>query len=351
MPREETHNNLAFSTISALRFPLIVCVVLIHTPLAADNLSYQFFCRLVSFVTRAAVPAFFLFSGFLFFHEGAVFSWDLYIRKLQRRLTTLLIPYLFWNGLVLFRFYFTQHILGITDGNVLVVSEFTVSDWFRAFWDLYGGNPICFQFWFIRDLMVMALLSPLIFLLIRYNYVRWIFLSTVFLLWVLNVPCPTGLSAGSVFFFSLGALFSINGYDLIALVRRLLKPVLMILPVILLLDVFSWNGIFSELPLDKIGILLVIIAVVGVTSHMLEEGKMQINKELMDSTFFIYAAHPLLVAPLHFLIMKTLHPTLGIILISLYVGITALIIVVLFYVYRILKRWFPTLTAVITGGR
>lgn len=344
-------SNLAFRTIDALRFPLMVCVVLIHTVIVSDNTSYKLFCHLVEFVTNSAVPAFFLFSGFLFFREGYLFSLKNYAGKLHRRVRTLLIPYFFWNGVVLVRFYFTQHFIGISNDGLPLIADFTAIEWLRAFWDLYGGNPICFQFWFIRDLMVIVLLSPILFLLLNTRYIKWVFLLSVFVFWILQIPSPPGLSLTSVLYFSLGAMFSINGYNLTDLAQRLIKPMLVILTVFLVLDIIPVDSLFSSIPFVQLSILPVILLALGIVSKQIERGSLKVNKELTDSNFFIYATHPILVAPLHHLIAKTLYPTLGITWIALYAGITALIIFVLYYSYRLLKTLLPQFTAVITGGR
>lgn len=52
--------------------------------------------------------------------------------------------------------------------------DFSFSDWLWAFWDTakignQGGlhSPMVLQFWFIRDLMVISLLSPIIYLALK----------------------------------------------------------------------------------------------------------------------------------------------------------------------------------------
>ena len=94
--------------IDVLRFPMIVGVVLWHSffegimgldiPIQDTDISYYFF-----FISRilasVAVPLFFYFRVSLFFRTA--FSVDVYKKKLKSRIKTLLIPYLFWNFVVL----------------------------------------------------------------------------------------------------------------------------------------------------------------------------------------------------------------------------------------------------------
>lgn len=105
--------------IDILRFPLIVGVVFVHdysgktygsivngrsTGFWVDYVQLFFSCG----IGHVAVPLFFLISGYLFF-QGK-WSWGNYANKLERRINTLLIPYLFWNCLTLGIFALAQNI-------------------------------------------------------------------------------------------------------------------------------------------------------------------------------------------------------------------------------------------------
>ena len=111
---EADASDLQSAVIDWLRLPLAVAVVFIHsfgspamvdmTRLHEDPGSWQSvydFVRIAgsNVVTHCAVPAFFLFSGFLFFYK--VSRWDLsvYRQKLRRRVRTLFLPYLLWIGI------------------------------------------------------------------------------------------------------------------------------------------------------------------------------------------------------------------------------------------------------------
>ena len=156
-PNDKTH--LQSQVISFLRFPLIVAVVFIHTQITAiggikANLSapFQFAGQFPIYETtvflvaqifaRLAVPLFFIFSGFLFFKKCDEFNTSTYFNKLKKRTHSLLIPYLFWNLLF-----------------IVLSSQFadSIKDWLILFW-----RPASLQLWFIRDLMVVVLFSPLI---------------------------------------------------------------------------------------------------------------------------------------------------------------------------------------------
>ena len=102
------NDSLLSRTISYLRFPLIVGVVLIHSNMLVVNIQgnmvrydqwpvTKFVMTLFSSVfADISVPLFFFISGFLFFYNTE-FSKETYINKIKKRIRTLLVPYLIWN--------------------------------------------------------------------------------------------------------------------------------------------------------------------------------------------------------------------------------------------------------------
>ena len=99
-------NNIAFQHLSAaiawLRFPLILCVVMLHcyctVPLPAGDHSLYFdiVYPFGLWLGESGVPAFFFISGFLFF-----VSRKSYTDRIKSRVYTLFYPYLLWNTLFL----------------------------------------------------------------------------------------------------------------------------------------------------------------------------------------------------------------------------------------------------------
>lgn len=86
---EEIKNDnkkLLSETIGVLRFPLMVCVVLIHTilPNQKEYLLVDIFdSYFVESFVRIAVPLFFFISGYLFFLGTERFSLEEYREKLK----------------------------------------------------------------------------------------------------------------------------------------------------------------------------------------------------------------------------------------------------------------------------
>lgn len=103
------NSSLLSDTITYLRFPLIVCVVMLHTFILGESQFgivhvpvgkfpvFDVFDHVIKAdIGEMAVPLFFFISGFLFFYKTD-FNLSIYRLKLKRRFHSLFIPYLFWN--------------------------------------------------------------------------------------------------------------------------------------------------------------------------------------------------------------------------------------------------------------
>ena len=100
----DNNKKLLSETIGVLRFPLMVCVVLIHVDI--PNLrNYLFVDILDSYLLESfvviAVPLFFFISGYLFFSGTENFGYVEYVNKLQKRMMRLLVPFVFWGLIIM----------------------------------------------------------------------------------------------------------------------------------------------------------------------------------------------------------------------------------------------------------
>ena len=98
--------NLSYQKLSrsieTLRFPLILFIICLHcyTSTSTVTRGHDTYFRLIYpfslWMGETGVPAFFFISGLLFFYSKKT-----YIQKIKSRFQTLLIPYLFFNALIL----------------------------------------------------------------------------------------------------------------------------------------------------------------------------------------------------------------------------------------------------------
>ena len=282
--------------ISQLRFPLILLVTFAHSysavradyqPFVSGWDSYELLKLLVSqSMVKVSVPVFFIISGYLFF--ARVKQWDahVYRKKLLRRARTLLLPYVVWNA--------------------LMAVKLNASDWqvFWAFWpkvgcqtdwlgfDNYMTAPADMPLWFLRDLMGITLLAPLLhWLLSCRRCAAWfvVLLVVLFLSGVGAFVVP-GLSVCALCFFTIGAWVAIHCSDLIEWARRWELPAYALSPVLLVAMLVTYRQpVFSSLMLAFR--LTGAVAVLCLASRLLSVTSRRLPAVVCRSSYLLYLGH------------------------------------------------------------
>lgn len=294
----EIRNSLLSRTISFLRFPMIFFILYLHVALRGESdgavesaeafAGYEgvrFF--FVESVSRIFVPCFFFISGFLFFYYSD-FNSSVYYRKMKRRFRTLVVPYVFWNFFVIVLYYLGQRFVPtIMSGQSGNLDEFGAKEWLMCFWNINNGYPINLPLWFLRDLIVLSALSPLVYFAVRWG--RFWTVGVTALLWFLwGTPsnCFVGL-----FFFVAGACLGVERINFVEQMLPWRKLFLWLYVCVMLLGVtMRWWNLAAGVYLQKAGILLGLCAVVSWGACLLERHSLE-NRLLERSSFFIYACH------------------------------------------------------------
>lgn len=360
-----------------MRFPLIVGIVFVHVGIerllamrgvdfATDTPQwFQLMTTLFSNVLPTiGVPLFFLMSGYLFFRSGlTVVS---YKSKLRKRAMTLLVPYIIWNAIAIVRdaiktlpcFSSFAPMMGGT-------AEWSLTNILGCFWncDEYGvfrkeeqavdtGNiyPEALPLWYVRDLMIVILLSPVFYYAVK--KVGWYFVAALGLVWYL-VPIPSieNLPQLTVtaFFFSWGACLAIKGVDFVQSMRKF-RIALWLYPIVAVADMYAKESVYSGY-LHDAGIILGMFAAVSLVANLLESGKIRVSKFLADSSFFLFAMHGMIVAAIGKVILKLVFINNSLFLALVYFLVPIITILFCLGLYWLLRRYTPCLCALLTGGR
>ncbi|MGM9695095.1 MAG: acyltransferase family protein [Alloprevotella sp.] len=350
------------SYITALRFPLALLVVLIHTQnkvwQAAEAQDSLWFSVPVQFLSRSlpavAVPLFFAISGFLFFYQKQTFTLADQREKLRKRSMTLLLPYVVWN-LLAFLMTPLKTLFQGGDWKALLLNfspldvfcgslstETSVNLWGMTVWA--SSHPQLEPLWFVRDLMVIVLFAPLLhFLLRRVPVLFLIGLSAVglFQLWVK----PFGMTMAGWFYFSLGAVFSIHGLCPIETTRRLLRPALLVAALTLIWNTLPQNTVWKlpDLLPEGLSYHLYKLSAMVVLLHAARAytRRRAPHPWLSKSSFFIYASHSIVLFPVTTLLWQL---TLGeppLVALAAYVVSTVIAVSICLVGYRVLQRWLP----------
>lgn len=345
-----------------LNFPLIIGVVYIHAYSATidhagvsfgpEHLDYftDFVRTLISQgLARIAVPLFFLMSGYFFF-LGFTWSWRGFGQKLAVRAKSLLLPYLFWTLSVVVTRFLGQCIPVVNAyfaGGDGLLADLSVYDLVNALLGLTRA-PEAYHFWFIRDLMLLMLLSPLIVVLLR--YVAMPFLGVVFFVWITATwPIYTPDVVG-VLFFSLGSYLAMKGESLFLCDRYGKWFVLVYIPV-LFADVIWYDAPFNVC-LHRCGIVIGLVAILFGSKFILTNERLKnILLWLGGSSFFVYAAHEPLLGIARTVAFQFLPFNWPYTVLLIYLLVPLAVVAVLVVVHTVLGAYVPGVLRVVTGGR
>ena len=355
-----------------LRFPLMVLVVFVHVKapgiMSNSNLAgiglYDMLRRAISLtLAQTAVPMFFFISGYLFFNRLHDWNWSVYLGKLRKRCKTLLVPFVLWNTIAIVALFlaFVRH-AGFHEATGLIFNN--------DFWSLYWcshkwpGPPSwfgvpslmtgpCLQpLWFLRDLMVVMVLSPLLWCLFRYLRV-WGLLILLFC-YVSAVPIGSSLSTTSLFFFGAGAYMNMNQVNLPQLAwryRYLVWTVTIVLWIVTVMAVgYDAYGNPKFSLISPFFVLAGIMAMMALAAVAVKKGH-RIPALLSNSTFFIFVAHALLLE-VSYNIFKSLLGNGNVLMLILRYFLAAILpVVICVLLYWLLRKFTPRLCGILTGQR
>lgn len=380
-----TKDILLSNTIRWLRFPMTLAIIPAHCNMARLGIMvhgqqygmnqpdwYFYICVFFSEIMASiSVPLFFVISGYLFFYKTD-FDGQVYKRKLKSRFRSLMVPYLLWNLIILLAliaktlpiFSFIFH----NSGNVEI--HLTLARIFNTFFFYDGTNgvlvypdmgipvetpiPINGPLWYVRDLMVMIVLSPLVYWLIKKTKF-WLIITIGVVLYVVGRDfLPNykyvSLLIGYLFFFSWGAYYSINKKDLITQMRKFKYVAPLFIPATFM-NLFTVDTEYNKYIFFPFILTSTIFLIVTV-SYLIEKDKIHINKTLANSAFFVYAMHALIIVDLGKVLFVGLHLTdTPVVMMILFLSVPLITFGICLLTYLIVNRFAPKVCSLLNGGR
>lgn len=201
-------NEFLSQKIKRIYFLLMIMVVFLHSynidikqggKVLYFNKGFNWFLQdfISNGFTRIAVPLFFVISGYLFVLDQK-YELNNFFLKMKKRVRTLVLPYLIWT-LFGFLFYFILQSIPQSQSffTKKLIKDYSFLEWINAI----INEPIPYQLWFLKDLIVMVLLSPIIFFLIK--QAKAFFLIIIFCFWIFNQD-TIFLTSEALLFFSFG---------------------------------------------------------------------------------------------------------------------------------------------------
>lgn len=215
--------------INFLRLLLIIGLVFLHygTYPGSQNSPYvgsidfsatatpvaEFVNRYFIFLFYSAVPLLGAISGYLFFKDVAA-SPSFFLKRIRSRTMSILLPMISWSAIVLILFMAIRLVspdsahLSMIDYDL---DKFGLSQLLNA---LVGitRRPINFQFWFLHDLYLTVLISPILYILLR--KLPFVGLAAIGTIWLADFDVAIFFRNDVLFFFYLGGLVRLCGWNL-----------------------------------------------------------------------------------------------------------------------------------------
>ena len=324
------------SIIRFIRFPLMFCVVLMHTHLPLENDLPQTMVKILF----PRVPIYFLISAYLFFYSFNGWKWSEYNGKLNRRFFSLLVPYLLCNLFTIIFYYLVHRIAsGFISPDFENVEHFGMMEWIGAFWNKTDGRPIAYQLWFLRDLMIMNVFAPVFFLILngRIGNISIVFIILNAVFGVTNIQ-----PLNSITWFSIGAYLALHNIDVVHLLKnsRYITIVLFV--------VFAALTLYSD-KYAPYSLFFGVFAVLDVVRLLVNKG-ISMPTILTEVAFFLYLFHGCTIMVLTRLITFVSHDNQVFLTVGYFLT-PVLMTIVCVIIYNSLKKVFPTFTSILVGRR
>lgn len=331
--------------ITILNSILILMVLYIHSYYTESD---QF--QVASFIARffsgyafcgTANRLFFLLAGFLFFNNLHTAK-DCYY-KIKKRVKSLLVPYLIWNCV----FVLWYIVLGAIPG----IKTFVNSDVLSNFDTVYSVisylfiQPANFPLWFLRDLMILVLFSPLILFILKKTGI-----GGVLVYHVIGYFFPI---FGFWFVLGAGLAYCTN----LERIEKVLSPTVVIISSIYFLSGCVYVSLNPEYVMpDILGSLMGFSGLIMVWrgyDYVIGESSLLTNEKvrsLFGYSFFVYLFHE----PAFNIIKKIPVKLFGVsepTLILFYIINPLVMFAIAILLAKLLQRIVPNLYSVLVGGR
>lgn len=346
-------------TIDVMRILLILCVVVLHSFCTAQipNMSHEYWATAYLFSLifgEIGVPGCFFISGFLFF-QSEHFDVSTYKRKLKSRVKSLLIPFLIWNSIMIFVYFLLQSIPSLSQFASGVVKDFgdmSAVDFIRLYWDRGdwnegNGMPVLGPYWYIRNLMMLVLISPVIMLFMK--YLKYWLLIPLIALWMLDDSLA--FSASSLLFFTMGGIMGMQHLDILKLCQkyRYVLHTLGLVSVMADLYFHVFDTTTFELYIHRTTLIVGLFWLLLISKNF--ASKVSHTETLASLSFFIYTIHHPLISVLKKLQIKFVNSDSALIQILLYWALIVVTVLICTAIYRALNKCMPKLLSISMGSR
>ena len=291
-------------------------------------------------ISRCAVPAFFMISAIFLYRKD--FCWK---TNIQKKLKTLMVPYLLLNSFWIV-FYFTcQHIPVLSNyfsNPDNMIAQWTLRDWLEGY-GIFAECPILYPLWFVKYLFVLNVLAMPIRKLLE-KAPRF-FLAVLLLVWLF---CASSSVTQAICFWGMGCIFCILPITPEQVPARkgwIAVSYVLLLGVSAAVRSTSVGGFVNHLGI-LVGILFWYVLFTDFQNPRIKKTLIGLSRY----TFPVFIFHEMYLTIFQKLAGKVLPQTPAFQLLQ-YVAIPVVIIVYCLVLSMVLERFLPKLYGLLTGNR
>lgn len=357
--------------ITCLRFILAVLVVFIHSKFdqstvdfadGSMQISVPLYVNIIQTIFTnvlggVAVPLFFVISAYLFFAKPKSVK-----ENVKSKFKSIAVPYIFWTVLTIFLYFaaqsfsFSRNYFSKPEN---IIRSWNFSDFAEAFFarkiSSVGFHPLVYQFWYLRNLLIFMIFSPVIkFFAGRFPISYFFAVLAATCLRITDIfPDPLWILP-ALFYFSLG-FYAVNHIQKILDFLDSVRWKDFVFAWILFVAVSMFFS-FTENPISAVVSFLctnftILLFVKLAGNFSKNENVFKKLSALSSYSFWIYATHaPFVVTSIKKLISRAI-PMHGVIILVQFFATAFLCTAFLMIFGFMLKKFLPGVFAFITGGR
>lgn len=330
-------------------FALSLLVIWVHSYNAELFLGYQAATGTVyvlehqigDWFGQIAVPGFFMISGYQFYRD---FDWGKLKGKWQRRVKSLLVPYIVWNFLYYLSYVIASRIPAVGDVVGKGVVEFSLA----AMVDAVVAHTYNNVFWYLYQLLWLVVLAPVLYPLLKR---RWSGLLLLAFFWILVRVNPNSfpVNPDALIYYGSGAMIALHCREAAEGAengKRLAVGLLSLAAAAVIYYIGLWRAHTPSFVLCRL------CAVVGL--WLVLPGKhLPAAKDFMKHNFFLYAVHFAFVRLINkgaaMLMAQAVPEWYG--PFGLFLVMPLLVLPISTMIGKVLRRYVPGLWNLLTGGR
>ena len=296
------------------------------------------------------VPVFFIISGYLQFAKPRNYK-DTVLKKLEG----LMLPMLIWTAVACLEYLALKK----WTGRILQFAFLESSnplDWLKGIFGDYSGMlsgsigvPLLYQFWFIRDLFILSILSPLINWLL--HKIPWIYMTLCLLALVFVISPLTAPHA--LFFYSLGGLCAIRKWNFFSLADKWIPWPLVIAGCIAAVFHVHSEGLYCGITTHFLAHLPTFFLLLKLSGILISHRKAKaFVRNMAPQSMFLYCSHSYMtIYVIGLLLIRFIDVTgtLGMIFFALALFVADLLVCT--FAGVLLLRYLPKTFSVLCGGR